>query len=306
MAAREKGRGRGDLRALVLAPALWLSLFFLAPFLLVAKISLSEVATAIPPYRPVFGWADGISGWWDKLGSLSFSNYALLAGDRLYIDAFVTSLRVAAMGTAILLIVGYPIAQAIARAPERWRPALLAAVILPFWTSFLIRVYAWIGILKPEGLLNDLLLGLGLVSTRLEILNTEAAILIGVVYAYLPFMVLPLYASLERFDRTLVDAARDLGCPPWLAFWRVTLPLTLPGAIAGCFLCFIPIVGEVVIPDLLGGADTLMLGKTLWTEFFANRDWPVASAVAVVMLAALLAPILIHQRLQARELEGRR
>ncbi|MFN7001719.1 MAG: ABC transporter permease, partial [Elioraea tepidiphila] len=182
--------------------------------------------------------------------------------------------RIAALGTLLLLLIGYPMAHAMARAPERIRPILVMAVILPFWTSFLIRVYAWIGILKPEGLLNEVLLGLGLIGTRLQIANTDTAILVGVVYSYLPFMVLPLYAALERIDRTLLEAAGDLGCPPWKAFWRITVPLSLPGVVAGCFLCFIPITGEVVIPDLLGGSDTLMIGRTLWTEFFANRDWP--------------------------------
>jgi putrescine transport system permease protein len=293
-------------RVTILVPYLWLAVFFLVPFAIVAKMSLSQVATAIPPYVPVFGLDDGAAGWLDKARQLSADNYGVIFGDRLYVDAFITSLRIAATGTAILLLIGYPMAHAMARAPERLRPLLVMAVILPFWTSFLIRVYAWIGILKPEGLLNEVLLGLGLIESRLQIANTETAILIGVVYSYLPFMVLPLYAALERLDRTLLEAANDLGCPPWKAFWRITVPLTLPGIVAGSFLCFIPITGEVVIPDLLGGSETLMIGKTLWTEFFANRDWPVASAVAVLLLILLVGPIMVYQHLQARQLEAQR
>lgn len=294
---------RATRRTIILVPYLWLAAFFLVPFAIVAKMALSQVATAIPPYTPVFEWADGLAGWLAKVRELSFDNFALLTSDRLYIDAFLTSLRIAATGTLILLLIGFPIAHAMARAPERWRPVLLMAVILPFWTSFLIRVYAWIGILKPEGLLNEALIGLGLIKNPLMIANTETAVLIGVVYSYLPFMVLPLYSSLEKLDRSLLEAAADLGCPPWKAFWRITVPLSLPGIVAGCFLCFIPITGEVVIPDLLGGSDTLMIGKTLWTEFFTNRDWPVASAVAVLLLVLLVGPIMVYQRQQARQLE---
>ncbi len=297
---------RATRRTIILVPYLWFAVFFLVPFAIVAKMSLSQVATAIPPYTPTFGLDDGPAGWLAKARELSLDNYAVIVGDRLYIDAFLSSIRIAATGTAILLLIGYPIAHAMARAPERWRPMLVMAVILPFWTSFLIRVYAWIGILKPEGLLNELLLGLGLIGAPLQIANTETAVLIGVVYSYLPFMVLPLYATLERMDRTLIEAANDLGCPPWRAFWRITVPLSLPGVVAGCFLCFIPITGEVVIPDLLGGSDTLMIGKTLWTEFFSNRDWPVASAVAVLLLVLLVGPIMVYQRQQARQLEAGR
>jgi putrescine transport system permease protein len=293
-------------RVTILVPYLWLAVFFLVPFAIVAKMSLSQVATAVPPYTPTFGLGDGLSGWAEKARDLSAENYATVFGDRLYLDAFLTSLRIAATGTLLLLLVGYPMAHAMARANPSLRPILVMAVILPFWTSFLIRVYAWIGILKPEGLLNELLIGTGLIQDRLMIVNTEWAVLIGVVYSYLPFMVLPLYAALERLDRTLLEAAGDLGCPPWRAFWRITVPLTLPGIAAGCFLCFIPIVGEVVIPDLLGGSDTLMIGKTLWTEFFSNRDWPVASAVAVLLLVVLVGPIVVYQHLQGRQLEARR
>jgi putrescine transport system permease protein len=213
--------------------------------------------------------------------------------------------RIAAISTALLLLIGYPIAYAMAAAPSRWRPLLVALVILPFWTSFLIRVYAWIGILRTEGLLNQALMGSGLLAEPLAILNTETAVFIGLVYAYLPFMVLPLYATLERLDHTLIEAAQDLGCPPWKAFWTVTLPLSLPGILAGSLLCFIPIVGEFVVPDLLGGSETLMIGRTLWSEFFSNRDWPLASAVAVVLLVILVIPIVVFRDLEARRMEAR-
>jgi putrescine transport system permease protein len=205
-----------------------------------------------------------------------------------------------------LLVIGYPIAYAMAAAPARWRPLLLALVVLPFWTSFLIRVYAWIVILRPEGLLSQGLIGFGLLTEPLAILNTETAVFIGLVYAYLPFMVLPLYATLERLDDTLIEAAQDLGSPPWRAFWQITLPLSLPGVVAGSLLCFIPIVGEFVVPDLLGGSETLMIGRALWSEFFSNRDWPLASAVAIVLLVILVIPIVVYRDVEARRFEARR
>lgn len=280
-------------------PWLWLSLFFLLPFLIVLKISLSHYATAQPPYEPVWNW-DDISGFFL---ALDFDNYALLIGDSLYIDAFLSSIRIAAISTLLLLIVGFPIAYAMAKSPKAWRPVLLALVILPFWTSFLIRIYAWIAILKPEGLLNHGLMKLGLIAEPLNILGTETAIFIGIVYAYLPFMVLPLYATLEKMDESLIEAALDLGCPPWLTFWKVTVPLAKPGIIAGALLCFIPAVGEFVIPDLLGGSETLMIGKVLWSEFFSNRDWPLASSVAIVLLCFLVIPIVIYQHVETRRAE---
>jgi putrescine transport system permease protein len=210
---------------------------------------------------------------------------------------------IAGVSTLLTLLVGYPIAYGMARAPASLRPTLLMLVILPFWTSFLIRVYAWIGILKPEGLLNQFLMGIGVISTPLVIMNTYTAIYIGIVYSYLPFMVLPLYSSLEKMDNSLIEAAQDLGCPPISAFWKITFPLSLPGVIAGCLLVFIPAVGEFVIPDLLGGSQTLMIGRTLWNEFFANRDWPVASAVAIILLLVLVIPIVLFQHAQARAQE---
>jgi putrescine transport system permease protein len=283
-------------------PYLWLLVFFLAPFLIVFKISLSQTAIAIPPYEPVF---NGLSDLATKLRELSHTNYLWLVEDALYVRAYLSSLAIAALSTAITLLVGYPLAYAMARAPSSLRPALVMMMVLPFWTSFLIRVYAWIGILKPEGLLNQALLSMGVIDTPLAILNTNTAVVIGIVYSYLPFMALPLYAALERLDESLLEAAADLGASPLSAFWRVTFPLSLPGVAAGSLLVFIPAVGEFVIPDLLGGSDTLMVGRTLWNEFFANRDWPVASAVAIVMLLLLVLPIVLFERLQMRGQSGR-
>ena len=290
---------------MILIPALWLIALFLVPFLIVLKISLSQTAIAQPPYTPVLDFAAGWQGMRDFFSGLSFGNYVLLASDPLYVTSYLRSLMIAAASTLILLLIGYPIAYGIARAPRRAQPMLVAAIVLPFLTAFLIRIYAWVNILQREGLLNDLLLALGLVREPLVWLSTDTAIYIGIVYSYLPFMVLPLYASLERADETLLEAAIDLGCPWWKAFWVVTVPLSLQGVIAGVLLCFIPIAGEFVIPDLLGGSGATMIGQTLWTEFFANKDWPVASALAVVLLIVLLVPIMIYQHLQMRQLEGR-
>ncbi|WP_296739282.1 ABC transporter permease subunit [Mesorhizobium sp.] len=290
-------------RLVIIIPYLWLLFFFLIPFIIVFKISLSQSAISMPPYTPVMDFADGWSGFIGQFKKLSFDNYTWLTQDALYFNAYVTSLVIAAISTVLTLIVGYPIAYGMARAPATIRPTLLMLVILPFWTSFLIRVYAWIGILKPEGLLNQLLLSLHIISEPLVILNTYTAIFIGIVYSYLPFMVLPLYSSLEKMDYSLIEAAQDLGCPPTGAFWKITFPLSLPGVIAGCLLVFIPVVGEFVIPDLLGGSQTLMIGKTLWNEFFSNRDWPVSSAVAVILLLVLTVPIMFFQQAQARAQE---
>lgn len=287
-----------------LAPLLWLTLFFALPFALVAKLSLSDQALAIPPYAPQVDWSKGAAGLQTFLAALDFEAYARMASDQLYLAAYLSSLKFAAIATALLLAIGYPIAYGMSRFGPAARQALLMAVILPFWTSFLIRIYAWIAILKPAGLLNLLLGKLGI--APLALLNTETAVYIGLVYAYLPFMVLPLYAVLERQDATLLEAAADLGATPLQAFWRVTFPMSLPGVGAGALLCFIPMVGEFVIPDLLGGSETLMLGRTIWTEFFANRDWPAASAVAIVLLATLVLPIVLYQRQQARMLEASR
>ena len=282
-------------------PFLWLGIFFLAPFLIVLKISLSDPAVAQPPYRPVFEWSD-VTGFFSQL---DLENFTMLVADDLYLSATLSSIRIAGISTLLLLLVGFPIAYAMARAPSRHRGLLVALVILPFWTSFLIRIYAWVAILKPEGLLNQGLMALGLIDEPLHILNTEAAVFIGIVYAYLPFMVLPLYAALEKMDDTLIEAALDLGSPPWRTFWTVTVPLAMPGVIAGSLLCFIPAVGEFVIPDLLGGSETLMIGRQLWSEFFSNRDWPLASAVAILLLLILVVPIVIYRDVEARRLEAR-
>ncbi len=293
-------------RLVIIVPYLWLLFFFLVPFVIVFKISLSQSAISMPPYTPVLDFSSGWSGFVGKLKQLSFDNYLWLTQDALYFKAYLSSVVIAGISTILTLLVGYPIAYGMARAPATIRPTLLMLVILPFWTSFLIRVYAWIGILKPEGLLNQLLLSLHVISEPLVILNTYTAIFIGIVYSYLPFMVLPLYSSLEKMDNSLIEAAQDLGCPPITAFWKITFPLSIPGIVAGCLLVFIPAVGEFVIPDLLGGSQTLMIGKTLWTEFFSNRDWPVSSAVAVILLLILIVPIVIFQNAQARAQEAGR
>jgi putrescine transport system permease protein len=251
----------------------------------------------------VFDLAAGWAALKTAFGALGVDNFKLLVSDDLYLHAYVRSVTVAVTATAILLLVGYPIAYGMARLPKRWQAVAMVLVIVPFWTSFLIRIYAWINILQRDGLLNDLLLLLGLIERPVGWLATDTAIMIGIVYSYLPFMVLPLYASLEKIDRSLLEAAADLGAPAWKAFWQVTVPLARPGIAAGCLLCFIPIVGEFVIPDLLGGSQSLMIGQTLWLEFFGNKDWPVAAAVAVTLLLLLLLPILLYQRQQMRVLE---
>jgi len=288
----------------VLIPYLWLLAFFLAPFAIVLKISLSQTAMAQPPYLPVFDIAAGWQGLKDFVTQLSLDGYALIGSDDLYLLSYLKSLEVAAVSTALILLIGYPLAYGIARSPRGLQPLLVMLVVLPFWTSFLIRVYAWINILQRDGLLNGVLMKLHIIDQPMAWLSSDTAINIGIVYSYLPFMVLPLYATLEKMDRALLEAAADLGCTRTRAFWQVTWPLSLPGVAAGALLCFIPIVGEFVIPDLLGGSETLMIGQTLWTEFFSNRDWPVASAIAVALLALLLVPILFYERLQKRALQG--
>ena len=276
------------MRAIIAAPFLWLAVFFLLPFGLVLAISLGTNAPdSVPPV---------------ELG-LGFANFKLLFTDSLYLDAWLSSLRIAATSTFCALLLGYPMAYAIARARPQRRPLLLMLVVLPFWTSFLIRIYAWMGLLSENGILNQFLRWSGLASHPGTILGTEWAVHIGIVYAYLPFMVLPLYAALEKLDWSLLEAASDLGARPFPAFLTVTLPLSLPGIVAGCLLVFIPAVGEFVIPDLLGGTDTLMIGKVLWDEFFTNADWPLASAVAICLLVLLVGPIALFQRQQAKSLE---
>jgi putrescine transport system permease protein len=293
-------------RLVVLLPAAWLGLLFFVPFVIVLKISLSETVIAQPPYQPVFDIGAGWQGLKDFFAGLSLGNYVTLVSDVIYSASYLRSLEIAVVATPLLLLIGYPIAYSITRAPRRAQSILVMFVVLPFLTAYLIRIYAWMNILQPEGLLNQVLLTLGLIREPVGWLATDTAIYIGIVYSYLPFMVLPLYASLDGIDETLLEAAADLGAPRWKAFWLVTVPLSLPGVIAGVLLCFVPIVGEFVIPDLLGGSESIMIGQTLWTEFFSNKDWPIASAIAVVLLCILIVPIVLQQHLQTRALEKRR
>lgn len=294
-------RLKGMERLALAIPYLWMTVFFLVPFAIVARISLSTAALSIPPYAPQLGFEGGLPGLVDKLSQLGFDAYRALLADDIYLMSYLGSLRLAALSTAVTLLVAYPFALGMARADRRWRPLLILLAIAPFWTSFLIRVYAWMAILKDEGLLNHALIGLGFISEPLRLFATETAVVIGIVYSYLPFMVLPIYAALEAQDETLVEAAQDLGSTPLRAFWKVSFPLSLSGVAAGVLLVFIPAVGEFVIPDLLGGTDTLMIGRTIWNEFFSNRDWPAASAIAVVLLCALVPLIVMHQRRQSGE-----
>ena len=294
-------RGALALRFVLAAPLLWLLAFFVAPFAIVLKLSFSRAVTAQPPYEPTFTFADGLSGLIESGRQFTTESYALLFSDWLYLDAYVSSLGIAGLATLIALLIGYPLALAMSRAPPNWRARLIVLAIAPFWTSFLVRVYAWIVILKNEGLLNHALLGMGIISEPLHIFATEGAVLIGLVYAYLPFTVLPIFNALEKQDDALVEAALDLGATRVSAFWTVTFPLSLPGLYAGALLMFIPATGEFVIPDLLGGSGDLMIGRVLWSEFFSNRDWPMASAAACVLLCVLLAPLLLFERAQSRE-----
>src|SRR5712692_6785546 len=292
------GLGIWQRRVLIGLPFLWLAVFFLLPLGLVAGISLGESADAIPPFRPLLGLTSaGLES------HLTLANYRELAESCLRV--YANSLGNAALATLLCLLIGYPVALAIARTPGAWRPLLLFLVILPFWTSFLIRVYAWIALLQPSGLVNRLLLAAGLVETPVPLLYNAFSVELGLVYSYLPFMILPLYGSLSALDESLLEAAADLGARPFRAFLGVTLPLSVLGIAAGSLLVLIPAVGEFVIPDLLGGADTLMIGKVLWDEFFTNSDWPLASAVAICLLVLLVGPIALFQRQQAKSLERR-
>ncbi|MBO3276201.1 ABC transporter permease subunit [Pseudomonas schmalbachii] len=292
-----KLRGR---HAVIGIPFFWLFLFFLLPFIIVLKISLAEADVAIPPYTEVFQYADQTLQVVMNLG-----NYVMLSGDPLYIDAYLGSLKMAFISTLICLLIGYPMAYAIARASKEMQTVLLLLIMMPTWTAILIRVYAWMGILSNNGLLNGFLMSIGIINEPLTILNTNLAVYIGIVYSYLPFMILPLFANLVKHDQSLLEAASDLGASDITSFWKITVPLSKNGIIAGCMLVFIPAVGEFVIPELLGGPETLMIGKVLWQEFFNNRDWPVASALAVVMLVILIVPIILFNKNQAKELEGK-
>jgi putrescine transport system permease protein len=289
-----------------IAPYLWMVLFFLVPFGFVLKISLSQTAIAQPPYVPVFDLTQGLAAIKAAAAALSLDNFRLLITDDLYALSYLRSLVVAAVSTSILLVIGYPIAYGMARLPQRWQGIAMMLVIVPFWTSFLIRIYAWINILQHDGLLNKILLALHIVSAPVVWLSTDSAMYLGIVYSYLPFMILPLYATLAKMDPALLEAAGDLGASPRGAFWLVTFPLSLPGVAAGVLLCFIPIVGEFVIPDLLAGSNSMMIGQTLWLEFFTNKDWPVASSAAVVLLLLLVVPLIFYDRLQRRQLEEAR
>jgi putrescine transport system permease protein len=287
--------------AVVAGPFVWLLLFFLVPFLLVVKISFADLQLGIPPYTELTTFKEGVVHI-----ALDLSHYAFLLSDSLYFATYVNSVVVAAISTLLCLLLGYPMAYYIARSNPATRNLLMMAVMLPFWTSFLIRVYAWIGILKNNGLLNNFLMSIGLIHSPIELYHTNTAVYIGMVYSYLPFLVMPLYAHLVKMDLTLLEAAYDLGAKPWRAFWQITLPLSKNGIIAGCLLVFIPAVGEYVIPELLGGANTLMIGRVMWNEFFDNADWPMASAVTCAMVLLLLVPMAFFQYSQAKELEEKR
>ncbi|KXU86535.1 spermidine/putrescine ABC transporter permease [Paraburkholderia monticola] len=284
--------------AVVAGPFIWLLLFFLVPFLLVVKISFADSQLGIPPYTQIVTFAEGALHI-----TLDLSHYAFLLTDSLYFATYVNSVVVAAISTVLCLLIGYPMAYYIARSNPATRNLLMMAVMLPFWTSFLIRVYAWIGILKNNGLLNNFLMSIGLIHSPIELYHTNTAVYIGMVYSYLPFLVMPLYAHLVKMDLTLLEAAYDLGAKPWKAFWQITLPLSKNGIVAGCLLVFIPAVGEYVIPELLGGANTLMIGRVMWNEFFDNADWPMASAVTCAMVVLLLVPMALFQHAQAKALE---
>src|ERR1700678_3697199 len=304
MKKREQAVSLGR-KLIVRVPYAWLLAFFLLPFLIVLKISLSQTAIAQPPYIPVLDVAAGWHGLIAFFTGLSIDNYVLLGSDPLYLLSYVKSLEIAAVSTLILLVIGFPIAYAIARTPRRWQAILVVLTVLPFWTSLLIRIYAWMNILQRDGPLNEVLMALSIVREPPVWLSTDTAVYIGIVYSYLPFMVLPLYATLEKLDESLLEAAADLGCPRWKLFWLVTLPLSSSGVLAGVLLCFIPIVGEFVIPDLLGGSQSPMIGQTIWVEFFGNKDWPAASAVAVVLVFLLVTPIVVYQSQAMRAVEER-
>ena len=281
----------------VFIPFFWLLLFFLAPFFIILKISIAESLIASPPFSPLFQWAsDGAMNI-----RVIFDNYAYLWEDALYLDTYISSIRISSISTLLCLLIGYPIAYAIVRASHTAKHVLLMMVILPFWTSFLLRVYAWMGLLADQGLINDVLIWMGLIDTPVRLLYSHFAVYVGIVYTYVPFMILPLYANMEKLDITLHEAAADLGAKPFITFVTVTLPMTMPGIVAGCLLVFIPATGEFVIPDLLGGGNVLMIGRILFGEFHSNHDWPVASAVAIALLLLLVIPIMLYQRVQARE-----
>ena len=286
-------------RLVIATPYLWLGFFSLIPFLIIVKISLSQAILAIPPFTPLLHWSTG------QLLQLrlNLAAYATLVNDHFYAAAFLGSLKIALVSAFACLVIGYPMAYAINQASKKWRSILLLLIILPFWTSFLVRVYAWIGLLGTEGIINTFLLWSGIIREPLPLLYNSAAVTVGIVYCYLPFMILPIYAALDKIDPAYLEAAYDLGCRPWRAFWRITIPLSSPGIMAGSILVFVPAVGEFVIPELLGAPETLMIGRVLWAEFFNNRNWPMACALAVAMLAIFILPIMAFQRFQLRPKE---
>ncbi len=286
----------GGKRWIIGGPYLWLLIFFLLPFIFVLKISFAEAELAIPPYSSMFDWTE------EALNiKVSFANYIWLTGDELYVVAYWNSIKMAFFSTLFCLLLGYPMAYAIAKAPPHLQTTWLLLVLLPSWTSFLIRVYAWMGLLKNNGIINGVLMWAGITDEPIQMLNTNFAVYVGIVYSYLPFMVLPLYANLVKHDATLIEAAYDLGARKWGSFFKITLPLSKNGIIAGSMLVFIPVVGEYVIPELLGGTESIMIGKVLWQEFFNNRDWPVASALATIMIGILIIPIALFHRYQNKE-----
>ena len=282
---------------IIAVPFYWLLIFFLAPFIIVFKISVAEPLIASPPFSPLFDIAQN--------GALSvhlvFDNYAYLWEDSLYIKTYVNSIRISTISTVLCLLLGYPIAYAIVRSAPTTRFVLLMLIILPFWTSFLLRIYAWMGLLADQGTINNILIYLGLINRPIRLMYSEFAVHIGIIYSYLPFMILPLYANMEKLDHTIHEAAADLGARPFTTFLTVTLPLTTPGIMAGSLLVFIPATGEFVIPDLLGGGNVLMIGRVLYNEFNANHDWPVASAVAIVLLLVLVIPMMLYQHIQSKQ-----
>ncbi|MBL4727582.1 MAG: ABC transporter permease subunit [Rhizobiaceae bacterium] len=287
--------GRWGRWLVIAVPSIWLLIFFLAPFLVVLKIAFSEAAIARPPYTPLITWEEG-----RLFLTLNFGNFQYLWEDSLYLFAYLSSIKIAFFSTVFALLIGYPMAYFIARSDDKIRNILLMLVILPFWTSFLLRVYAWIGFLKGNGLINNFLIWLGVIDDPIVMMQTDFAVYVGIVYTYLPFMILPLYANLVKLDEAFLEASADLGAKPMTTFFQVTLPLSMPGIIAGSMLVFIPAIGEYVIPALLGGPDTLMIGKILWSEFFSNRDWPVASAVAIVMLFLLVIPVMFLRKTEVK------
>ncbi len=297
----QRGDGRRQwLRVALVLPYFWLLLFFLAPFVIILKISFADPLVAQPPFTALIDWA---AAGWDRI-QVTLDNYIFLFQDRYYAIIYLSSIKLAAVSTLLCLMLGYPVAYFIARQKRRLRSLLLLAIIVPFWISFLLRVYAWIGLLNTHGVINNFLMWTGLIDQPLMLIYNDFAVYLGIVYSYLPFMILPLYANLEKMNLDLQDAASDLGARPWEVFLNVTLPLSAPGIIAGCLLVFIPAIGEFIIPALLGGSDTLMIGRALWDEFFINRDWPVASAVSVVLLLILVIPMMWFQKTQAESTDG--